>query len=73
MSSIQPTGTALGFTKAVPVAYVKPGYGISILESIKDTGFDFKNMAFDIDRLIIDSVEGQVGDKYIAFPRRKVN
>jgi hypothetical protein len=72
MKSVQSTGTALGFTKAVPIAYIKPGYGISILDNIKKTGFDFKNIEFDIDRLIIDSVEGQVGDKYIAFPKRKV-
>jgi polygalacturonase len=72
MKSIQSTGTALGFKRAVPIAYVKPGYGISILDNIKKTGFDFKNIEFDIDRLIIDSVEGQSGDKYIAFPKRKV-
>jgi len=73
MSSTQElTGTALGYTKAVPIAYVKPGFGAQILENIQDSGFDFKNIEFEIDRLIIDSVEGQFGDKYIAFPKRKV-
>jgi len=66
------TGTALGYVKAVPIVYVQPGQGVSTLERIKDTGFDFKNISFDVDRLIIDSVEGQAGDKYIAFPIRKV-
>ena len=73
MSSTQEaTGTALGYTKAVPIAYVKPGFGSQILENIQDSGFDFKNIEFEIDRLIIDSVEGQFGDKYIAFPKWKV-
>jgi len=73
MRSIQDTtGTSLGYIKAVPIAYVKPGTSISIIDNIKDSGFDFKNIHFDIDRLTIDSVEGQKGDKYIAFPKRKV-
>ena len=73
MSSTQiVTGTALGYTKAVPIAYAKPGSGAQILENITDSGFDFKTIEFDVDRLVIDSVEGQFGDKYIAFPKRKV-
>lgn len=73
MSSTQTaTGTALGYTKAVPIAYAKPGSGAQILENITDSGFDFKTIEFDVDRLVIDSVEGQFGDKYIAFPKRKV-
>lgn len=73
MSSTQEqTGTALGYTKAVPIAYVKPNFGASVLENIQESGFDFKNIEFEIDRLKIDNVEGQFGDKYIAFPQRKV-
>jgi len=73
MSSTQTTtGTALGYTKAVPIAYAKPGFGATILENIQDSGFDFKNIEFEVDRLIIDSVEGEAGDKYIVFPKRKV-
>lgn len=73
MSSTQTTtGTALGYTKAVPIAYAKPGFGATILENIQESGFDFKNIEFEVDRLIIDSVEGEAGDKYIVFPKRKV-
>lgn len=73
MKSIQTaTGTSLGYVKAVPLVYLKPGNSISIIKNIKDSGFDFKQLSFDIDRLTIDSVEGQKGDKYIAFPKRKV-
>ena len=73
MSSTQETtGTALGYTKAVPICYTKPGFGAEILENIQDSGFDFKNIEFEVDRLTIDSVEAETGDKYIAFPKRKV-
>lgn len=73
MSSTQrTTGTALGYTKAVPIAYAKPGFGATILENIQESGFDFKNIEFEVDRLTIDSVEGSAGDKYIVFPKRKV-
>ena len=73
MRSVQTaTGNALGYTKAVPIAYVQPGSSISIIKNINESGFDFKSLHFDIDRLTIDSVEGQAGDKYIAFPKRKV-
>ena len=71
-TSQKSTGLALGYTKAVAIAYVMPGQGISILENIQESGFDFKNIEFEVDRLTIDSVEGQTGDKYIAFPKRKV-
>jgi hypothetical protein len=73
MRSVQTaTGNALGYTKAVPIAYVQPGSSISIIKNINESGFDFKSLHFDVDRLTIDSVEGQAGDKYIAFPKRKV-
>jgi len=71
-STQQTTGTALGYTKAVPIAYAKPGFGATILENIQESGFDFKNIEFEVDRLTIDSVEGEAGDKYIVFPKRKV-
>jgi len=73
MRSIQTaTGTSLGYVKAVPIAYLKPGSSISIIDNIRDSGFDFKNINFDVDRITIDSVTGEKGDKYIAFPKRKV-
>ena len=73
MSSTQSkTGTSLGYTKAVPIAYAKPGSGAVILENIQENGFDFKSINFEVDRLTIDSVEGEAGDKYIVFPKRKV-
>ncbi len=68
MRSIQ-TGQKkeLGFVKAVPLCYTLPGQSATILLNIKNSGFQFNQLNYDIDRYIIDSVEGYGSDKYLAF------
>ena len=70
------SGVEQGFTKAVPLCYCIPGTGdniiLNIKNAIKNKNFDFKKIDFTVDRIIIDSVEGQNGDKYIAFAAREV-
>ncbi len=57
----------LGFVKAIPLCYCKPGKADDILLNIKYSDFDFKLIDYTIDRYIIDSVLGYNQDKYIAF------
>jgi hypothetical protein len=57
----------LGYVKAVPLCYCKPGQADDILLNIKNSGFDFNQLEYQIDRYIIDSVTGYNEDKYIAF------
>jgi hypothetical protein len=57
----------LGFVKSVPICYCKPGQSAAILLNIKNSGFDFKQINYEIDRYIIDSVTGFGSDKYLAF------
>jgi hypothetical protein len=66
------TGNPIGFKKSIPICYVKPGKGDEILSRIKRTNFDFKNLNFTIDRIIIESPKGEVGDKYIKFIDREI-
>jgi hypothetical protein len=66
------TGNPIGYVKAVPICYVKPGKSDVILEKIRRSGFDFKNLNFTIDRLIIENAEGVTGDKYIKFINRDI-
>ncbi len=66
------SGVEQGFTKAIVLCYVIPGYGDRIINNIKNLGIDFKNIDFTVDRVIIDSVKGEVGDKYIAFGAREI-
>ena len=68
MRSIQESDTVeLGYVKAIPLCYCKPGTADDILLKIKHYGFDFSQLDFTIDRYIIDSVTGYSSDKYIVF------
>ena len=67
------TGAPLGFIKAVPIAYVNPGEGAAVVRKIKLSGFDFKIMDFEVDRLIIDQTFDYSGDKYLKFPIKNIN
>jgi hypothetical protein len=68
MRTIQSDGAPLGFIKAVPICYTKPGQGATIVRKIQLSGFDFKLLDFEVDRLIIDQTFDYTGDKYLKFP-----
>jgi hypothetical protein len=73
MRSIQPgQRQELGFTLAVPLCYCKVGTAADIILNIKYSGFDFKTLDYTADRYIIDSVEGETGDKYLVFRNDKI-
>jgi len=63
-----------GFVKALVLCYTKPGQSTDILTRIRarinNDGFDFKQFDFTVDRYIIDIIDGQIEDKYLAFPQR---
>jgi hypothetical protein len=66
------SGIPIGYVQAVPICYCAPGKSAAILEKIKASGFDFKNLDFEIDRIIIDQVEGDTGAKYIKFANKDI-
>jgi hypothetical protein len=66
------TGNPIGYVKAVPICYVKPGYSEQVLKLISKSKFDFKALNFTIDRIIIQTPEGETGDKYIKFINREI-
>jgi hypothetical protein len=41
-----------------------------VLSRIRANGFDFKTINFEADRYIIDIIDGNIEDKYLAFPQR---
>jgi hypothetical protein len=59
-----------GYTKALPLCYCIPGAAKNIAARIKASGFDFKTIDFLADRYIIDIIDGEIEDKYLAFPQR---
>ena len=71
MRSIQDTASyETGYVKALPLCYCKPDSSDSILARIRASGFDFKTIDFVADRYIIDIIDGEIKDKYLAFPQR---
>jgi len=64
----QSTGAPLGFIKAVPLCYTKPGEGATTVKKINLSKFDFKLLDFEVDRLIITNTIDFAVDKYLKFP-----
>jgi len=64
----QDTGAPLGFIKAMPICYTLPGEGSTVVRKIKLSGFDFRVLDFEVDRLVIDNTLDYSGDKYLKFP-----
>jgi len=65
--------TALGYVTAVPLCYCKPGTADSIALAIKNSGFDIKNINFEIDRYIVEGSLGNSADQYVLFPNYQYN
>ena len=74
MSTAQGSGVQeLGYVTAVPLCYCKPGTAAQILLNITNSGFDFKNLDFEIDRYIVDATIGNSDEQYIAFGNYQYN
>jgi hypothetical protein len=61
--------------KYVPVmilCYAKPEYGKIIANRIKESGFDFRSIDFEIDRIYIQNVLDSTSTKYLLMPRESV-
>jgi hypothetical protein len=59
-----------GYTNALPLCYCIPGSSDAVLARIKASEFDFKTIDFQADRYVIDILDGEIEDKYLAFPQR---
>jgi len=62
-----------GYMRVVPLCYVLPGNGAKILSRIKLSGFDFKLISFDVDRLIVQESLDNSTAKYVMFPRQTIS
>ena len=71
MRSIQDGGIAeTGYVKALILCYCLPGFSTGIISRIKSSGYDFKTLDFEADRYLIDVLDGEIENKYLAFPQR---
>ena len=65
--------TELGYVLAIPLVYTKPGYSEIIAANIRNNGFDFKTLDYEIDRYIIDSTTGNSTEQYLLFANYQFN
>jgi hypothetical protein len=72
----QPDVVNAPYVKVMPLCYTLPGNGISILQNIKKSKFDFKSIDFEIDRIFVENSQddGNYGfvDKYLRFHRKSL-
>jgi len=59
-----------GYVKALILCYLQPGKSEGVISRIKSSGFDFESIDFTADRYVIDILDGEIEDKYLAFPQR---
>ena len=55
MTSKQPNGRVLGFTRAVVLAYLKPGASDLISYRLRQVDFKFNQLDFTVDRYLLDN------------------
>jgi hypothetical protein len=66
------TGAPLGFVLAVPLCYTTPNNGNIIVKRIAASGFDFKVLDFEVDRLVVEDNLTSSGNKYLIFPKQLI-
>lgn len=73
MKSIQPNQLQeLGYIRFVPICYALPGQGDKIISRIKNSNFNFNNLNFKIDRIIVEDSLDYSSDKYLLFERKSI-
>jgi hypothetical protein len=72
MRTIQSTYSVrpIGFVKVIPLCYTLPGMSSTIVKRIKLTNFDFKQLDFTVDRLVVSLTTDYAENKYLMFPNR---
>lgn len=61
-----------GYIRAAVLCYTKPGESNKILNRIRASKFNFNNLSFFIDRLVVQNSLDQTGTTYIAFNRQPI-
>jgi hypothetical protein len=61
-----------GFMKVIPLCYALPGNGAKVISRIRLSGFDFKSIDFEVDRLIVENSLDSTSAKYLIFERQSI-
>ena len=61
------------YMRVIPVCYALPGHGQTIANRIKSSGFDFKLLDFEVDRIVVQNSKDNTSAKYLIFPRLNIS
>lgn len=61
------------YIRAIPLCYALPGQGARVVSRIKISGFDFKQLDFEIDRLIVESSIDNPTPRYLMFAKHSIS
>jgi len=56
----------------LPICYALPGQGNRIVSRIHLSGFDFKQINFEVDRLIVKNLKNNMLDKYLMLGKNSI-
>lgn len=60
-------GVPLGYITALVLCFVKPGFGTKLIKNITNTGFDFKQFNYELDRIVIEEPKDYTEAKYVMI------
>ena len=63
----------LDYVTAIPICYCKPGESATIINNIKNYGFDPKLINYDIDRYIVKRTQDSDVEKFVLFANYQFN
>jgi hypothetical protein len=61
------------YMHVVPLCYALPGQGSRIVSRIKLSGFDFKQLSFEVDRLVLQNSLDSSSAKYLLLERQSLS
>jgi hypothetical protein len=63
----------LDYVTAIPICYCKPGESATIMNNIKNYGFDPRTINYDIDRYVVKRTENSDVEKFVLFANYQFN
>jgi hypothetical protein len=61
------------YMSVIPICYALPGQGARIASRIRLSGFDFKLLDFEVDRIVVEQSKDSDSAKYLIFPRQHIS
>jgi hypothetical protein len=61
------------YMSVIPICYALPGQGARIASRIRLSGFDFKLLDFEVDRLVVQKSKDSSSAKYLIFSNQSIS